>query len=135
MKNSNSKIYMTSPVALMASIVAEAENSANHDYNKAAEQTIKLYSGFGDDSVVVVCEAPETEMIKEEDALIVLNLIHGEFGTIRSFKAHHFNSETSVYKLECSRGMYKMILVIDSEYRISAIDFSKEGVYEMKLAA
>ncbi|MEP7168434.1 MAG: hypothetical protein ABI855_03620 [Bacteroidota bacterium] len=135
MKNSNKKYYMTSPIALMASVVAAAENSVNPDYRMEAENMVKLYSDLSSDAIVSVCEAPCTELMSEEDNMIVLNFIHSEFGKIHSFTVHKFNSETSLYKLECSKGTYKMILVLDSENRISAIDFSKVEIYEMNLAA
>lgn len=135
MKNSNEKIYMTSPIAIMASVVAASENSVNPNYQAEAEHIVECYSDLNNNAKVVVCETPYMEMMKEEDQLILLNFIHAEFGKIHSFTVHKFNSETSVYKLYAVKGFFKMILVLNSENQVSAIDFSKEEISEIRLAA
>ncbi|MEO5570136.1 MAG: hypothetical protein ABIT08_03990 [Bacteroidia bacterium] len=135
MKNSNEQNYMTSAIGLMASVAAAAENSVNSDYRMEAENMVNLYSGPGSNSSVTVCEAPCAELVTEQDNLLILNFIHSEFGMINSYTVHHFNNETSLYKIESSKGVYKMILVLDSENRIVAIDFSKSELSEIKIAA
>jgi len=135
MKNSNENICMTTPIMLMASIVSSAENSINPDYRSEAENMIEMYSDLGTNSIVTVCEDPCAELVSEQDNLLILNFIHSEFGHINSYTVRKFNSETSLYKIESSKGTFKMILVLDSENHISAIDFVKAGEDQMNLAA
>jgi hypothetical protein len=107
MKNSNENFCMTTPITLMASIAAATENSVNPDYRMEAENMVKLFSDLNSNSIVSVCEAPGTELISEEDNLIILNFIYSEFGTITSYTFQRFNNETSVYKIESSKGFIK----------------------------
>src|SRR6188508_2839639 len=84
MKNSNENNCMTTPIMLMASIVSAAENSINPDYRSEAENMIEMYSDFGSNSIVTVCEDPCAELVSEQDNLLILNFIHSEFGHINS---------------------------------------------------
>ncbi|MEP7171523.1 MAG: hypothetical protein ABI855_19285 [Bacteroidota bacterium] len=136
MKTSNQKIFLAYPATLIAAIVDKAQQPGKGGYELAVQQIVEGYNNLGSENIVAICDSPYFEMLSQDELDMLMNYVYSKLGTVSSFTVRKFNPETSMYKIECEKGSFKMILVLDSENKINAIDFIEEEVsYLMSEAA
>lgn len=135
MKAPQNKVYITLPIALMATIIAAAENKVKSRYQTAAEKIAMYYNRLSIGSSVIICNKSEAELITPKRWKHLLKFVKNKLGKIHSYRMEQFNNQTTIYKLDCAKGSFKMILVKGNEEPISAIDFSKEETFALNTAA
>ncbi len=135
MKTKQNKVYITLPIALMATIIAAAENKVKSKYQTAAEKIARYYNRLSIGSSVIICNKLDAELITPKRWKRLFRFVQNKLGNIRSYKMEQFNNQTTIYKLDCAKGSFKMILVKGNDELISAIDFSKEETFALNTAA
>lgn len=136
MKTLNQKTFIAYPVTLIAAIVDKAQQSGYGDYEIATLQVVNEYNNLGSENLVAICDSPYFEMLSQDELNSLLGYVYSKLGNVSSFNVRKFNDETSMYKLECEKGSFKMVLVVNSENQITAIDFMEmEQSFVMNKAA
>ena len=135
MKNANEITYVTCPITMMATIIHEAENNFSFNYQKEADRMIKYYNSLLNYSDLVICDVSFSQLMAEDELGKMLNFVLHKIDYVQSFTTNRLNNETTIFKLNCAQGNFRMILVIDADNKITAIDFSREESMVMNNAA
>ncbi|MEP7168285.1 MAG: hypothetical protein ABI855_02845 [Bacteroidota bacterium] len=128
MKTLSKKIFLAYPATLIAAIVDKAQHSGKGGYEMAVQSVVDGYNSLGSENLVAICDSPYFEMLSQDELDMLMNYVYSKLGTVSSFTVRKFNQETSMYRLECEKGAFKMILVLDAENKITAIDFNEVQV-------
>lgn len=136
MKNPAYKIFPSSPVNLIASVIEKAFSTGKKSFCFKMQEFGEASGLVSDERIMDLCSSPFFNFISQEEINSLMLFVYSRLGLSESFEVTVKKDKLTGKMLECRNGLFKMLIRLNGQKKIAGIDINtKEGAPISLLAA